>query len=144
MRVSTRFPIAVHSLLAIAYVDDKKKMTSTVIAESTGSNAVIIRNIFADLKRSGLIYSSSGKSGGVTLAKEAKDISLWEIYCAVETDNVDEIFKFHESPKTCPIGKNIYGLMLPHMNAALASMKNELQQVSLNNLMDELLPLIKE
>lgn len=139
MRVSKKFPIAVHTLLLIAYLSEKGKVTSDMIAQSTGTNAVTVRNIFSELKASGLIHASAGKFGGVALAKEKEEINLWDIYCAVETDNVDEIFKFHDNSSSfCPVGKNIYRILSPHVEDAVHAMKLELEQVTLAGLTKEL------
>lgn len=138
MRVSKKFPIAVHSLLIMTQFENTEKATSAKIAQSTGANAVIIRNIFISLKEHGLIQSATGKNGGVRLAKDKKDISLWDIYSAVETDDIDEIFRFHEGSGSCAVGKNIYQLMVPHMDDALAAMRNELKRVSIDTLCLEL------
>ncbi len=138
MRVSQRFPIAVHSMLFIACYGKEKNVTSTVVAQSTGANAVIIRNLFSDLKDSGLLNVSSGKNGGACLARDMKDITLWDIYSAVETDDIDEIFRFHESNKSCPVGRNIYAIMCMHTAAAVDAMKAEFEHVTLADLLMEL------
>ncbi|QQO07851.1 RrF2 family transcriptional regulator [Breznakiella homolactica] len=143
MRVSKKFPIAVHSLLIMARFENTDKATSAMIAQSTGSNPVIIRNIFIALKKNGLIESATGKNGGVRLAKAKKDISLWDVYSAVETDDIDEIFKFHEGSGSCAVGKNIYQLMLPHMDTALGAMRDQLRKVTLDTLTGELLTMIE-
>lgn len=143
MRVSKRFPIAVHALLIMARFSGTDKATSAQIAQSTGANAVIIRNLFGALKQNGLIEASAGKSGGVILARKPEDISLWDVYSAVETDRVDEVFKFHEGSGACPVGQNIYQLMLPHMDDALNAMKYELQKVSLAMLVSELKEMLR-
>lgn len=138
MRVSKRFPIAVHALLLISRFGEAQRVTSDFVAKSTGTNAVTIRNIFLELKSKGIIDSSAGKNGGVTLARKLGDITLWDIYCAVETDETDEIFKFHEGSDRCPVGKNIYGLMRPYVDNAISAMKTELERVSLDTLMKDL------
>lgn len=144
MRVSKKFPTAVHSLLYVAVLSPKRRVTSTLVAESTGSNAVTIRNIFLDLSKNGLLTASAGKNGGVHLAKEPKDITLWDIYQAVETNDVEEIFKLHETDSTCPVGKNIYQLLYPHMLAAVAAMRDSMEQVTLQALLDKLKDLLKQ
>lgn len=139
MRVSKKFPIAVHTVMLIAYLSEMGKVTSDMIAQSTGTNAVIVRNIFSDLKAGGLIHASAGKSGGVALAKEREAINLWDIYCAVETDDAGEIFKFHEGASAfCPVGRNIYQLLYPHAEDAVNAMKRELERITLSGLIEEL------
>lgn len=62
MRVSKRFPLAVHSLLFVAVLSPKKRVTSALVAESTRSNPVTVRNIFLNLSDSGLLIASAGKT----------------------------------------------------------------------------------
>lgn len=144
MRVSKKFPTAVHALLYVAVLSPKRRVTSTLVAESTGFNAVTIRNIFLDLSRNGLLTASAGKNGGVHLAREPKDITLWDVYQAVETNDVEEIFKLHETDSTCPVGKNIYQLLHPHMLDAVTAMKDSMERVTLGTLLDELKTLLKD
>lgn len=138
MRVSKRFPMAIHSLLYVAILSPQMRITSSLVADSIGSNPVIVRNLFLDLSKNGLIITSAGKNGGVTLAKEPKDISLWDIYEAVETNNVEEIFKIYEGNSDCPVGKNIYQLLYPHMESAIDAMKANMEQVTIDSLLNEL------
>ncbi len=138
MRVSQRFPIAVHSMLFIACAGQGQKVTSTHVAESTGANPVIIRTLFSQLKEKGLLLVSSGKSGGARLARELKDITLWDIYSAVEPENHEEIFRFHEANPSCPVGRNIYSVMYRHTAAAIGAMRAEFEAVTLAELLAEL------
>ncbi|MCD8025540.1 MAG: Rrf2 family transcriptional regulator [Clostridiales bacterium] len=144
MRVSKRFPLAVHSLLFVAVLSPKKRVTSTLVAESTDSNPVTVRNIFLNLSENGLLVTAAGKNGGVNLAREPKDITLWDIYRAVETNDVEEIFKIHETNSTCPVGKNFYHILYPHMASAVNAMKADMEQVTLQTLIEELKSLLKD
>jgi DNA-binding IscR family transcriptional regulator len=87
MRVSLQFPIAVNALLLLS-LGKNSRVTSERIAESSGCNAVIVRNIYKKLRDAGLISTSSGK-GATTLTRDLEDISLWDIYAAVETAHTD-------------------------------------------------------
>ncbi|MCD7829611.1 MAG: Rrf2 family transcriptional regulator [Clostridiales bacterium] len=144
MRVSKKFPTAVHALLYVAVLSPKRRVTSTLVAESTGSNAVTIRNLFLDLSKNGLLTASAGKNGGVHLAREPKNITLWDVYQAVETNDVEEIFKLHETDSDCPVGKNIYQILYPHMLAAVTAMKGSMEQVTLATLLEELESLLND
>jgi len=139
MRVSTRFPIAVHAMMMISALSSKRRVNSDFISESTGVNAVIIRNIFSQLKKANLITVSPGP-GGTTLSKSPEQISLWDIYAAIESDKTEDIFKFHENPSPhCPIGSNIYELLFSHLDDAVTALKDSLSQVSLAVLLTDLL-----
>lgn len=137
MRVSTQFPIAVHALMMVAYFP-QMRITSDIVAQSAGCNAVIIRNIFSKLKNANLISVRAGK-GGTSLSKPAKEISLWDVYTAVESDATDELFKFHANASgTCPVGSHLRNLLLSYLDQAVAAMKTELSGVSLAALASEL------
>ena len=138
MRASTRFPLAVHTLMIISAFSDQRKVNSNIVSESTGVNAVIIRNIFAQLKKAGLISVSPGP-GGATLAKKPTQITLLDIFNAVEAEKTEDIFRFHGNPSPhCPIGSNIYELLHSHLDNAMSALKKELFSVTIADLMDEL------
>ncbi len=143
MRISKRFPLAVHSLLFVAVLSPEKRVTSALVAESTRSNPVTVRNIFLNLSDSGLLIASAGKNGGVHLAREPKDITLWDIYESVELKDVNKIFNMYEGSDTCPVGKNFYQILHPHMVAASNGMKAEMEKVTLETLMSELKEMLK-
>ncbi|MCD7808530.1 MAG: Rrf2 family transcriptional regulator [Erysipelotrichaceae bacterium] len=138
MRVSKRFPMAIHSLLYVAVLSKQMRVTSTLVADSIGSNPVIVRNLFLDLSKNGLLVASAGKNGGVTLAKEPKDMTLWDVYQAVESNDVEDVFKIYEGNVDCLVGKNIYQLLYPHMESALEALSNNMNQITIQTLLDEL------
>ncbi len=143
MRVSTQFPIAVHCMLWIAGFPDIKA-TSERLSDSTGCNATIIRNIYAKLNRAGLIITKSGK-GRTTLAKPAEEITLWDIYTAVESPETDDLFKFHPNrSETCIVGSNVYDVLHPHLDDAVCALRKELSAVILSQLCEELYEKIPE
>lgn len=137
MRVSTQFPIAVHIMLMIDAFPDKK-ITSEVLSVSAGCNAVIIRNLFSKLNNAGLLDTKSGK-GKTTVLRPAEDITLWDIYTAVESDKTDEIFKLHQNTsETCVVGSNIHSLLMPHLDEAVAAIRDVFSKVTLADLEKEL------
>ena len=137
MRVNTQFPIAFHALMMIACFKEAR-VTSDMIAQSAGCNAVTIRNIFVKLRKAGLLSVKTG-TGGTALGRPAEDITLWDIYTAVEVDQADEIFKIHaNSSGACPVGGQVRSLLSPHLNNAVQAMKAELSKTSLRQLLDEL------
>lgn len=137
MRVSTQFPIAVHIMLMVAGFPNQK-MTSEIVAESAGVNPVIIRNIFSKLNNAGLLDTKSGR-GKTAIMRPADEITLWDIYTAVESEETDEVFKFHQNTsETCVVGSNIYSILSPHLDDAVNTMKNVFFKVTLQSLIEEL------
>lgn len=137
MKVSTQFSIAVHAMLMVAYFPDVK-ITSDIVAQSAGCNPVIIRNAFAKLKRAHLLLTKSGK-GKTELARPAEEISLWDIYSAIEGSNAELIFKIHTNTSgICPVGSQICNILHGHLIDATNAMKQELSAIKLSDLKNEL------
>lgn len=143
MRISKRFPLAVHCLLFVAVLSPKQRVTSTLVAESTGSNAVTVRNIFLKLSEKGFLTASAGKNGGVNLIEKPENITLWDIYQAVEMDDAEKIFNMYEGSASCPVGRNFYQILHPHMVSAANAMKADMSRVTLETLITELKELLE-
>lgn len=136
MKITSRFTVAVHTLLVIYQFRDQKT-TSDFIAASVQVNPVIIRRTLLSLKAAGMIEVKAG-SGGASIVKDLKDISLYDVYRAVDCVDGD-LFHFHDSPNpACPVGKNIHAVLDQHLAAAQAAMENELKKVTLADLTQEL------
>lgn len=135
MQIASRFTIAVHVLTCIEVFQDEEPMNSTSIAGSVGVNPVIIRKIFGQLKTAGLIRVQRGGNGGVFLAKPANEISLFDIYSAVESIEQEELFHFHENPNTnCPVGRNIHHTMEGRLSRIQNAMETEMKGMKLSEI----------
>lgn len=60
--------------------------SSRSIAESIGTNPVLVRRLIGRLKDHGLVKVFRGKTGGCELARSGSDITLWELFLAVRTN----------------------------------------------------------
>ena len=137
MKIASRFTVAVHTLLVIYTFGREQKTTSDFIAASVQVNPVIIRRTLLSLKAAGMIEVKAG-SGGATIVRDLKDITLYDVYRAVDSVEGD-IFHFHENPNpACPVGKNIHAVLDTHLADAQAAMENELKKVTLLDLTREL------
>lgn len=135
-KISSRFSIAVHilSLLAVA-----PSLTGDIIASSVNTNPVIIRKIIGQLKKAGLVNVRAG-TGGATLRQESGQITLLDVYRAVEVVDHNELFNFHEHPNpNCPVGANIEAALREAMITAQEAMEKELAQVTIQQLADKLI-----
>ena len=137
MKLTSRFTVAVHTLLVIHYFEGKEKTTSEFIAASVNVNPVVIRRTLLSLKAAGIVEVKAG-SGGASIAKDLKGITLFDVYRAV--DSVDgDIFHFHENPNpACAVGKNIHAVLDTHLADAQRALENELKKVTLYDLTQEL------
>lgn len=132
MPTSTRFAVAAHTLTALA-VSGGKPMRSEDLAYSANTGAVVIRGLLSRLTAAGLTSSQLGAGGGALLARPAEDISLLEIYRAVENT---ELFALHRTPpcEACAVGGNILQALQPALDRARQAMEQELAGVSVAQL----------
>ena len=134
MQFSSRLPIAVHVLLCIHTFDGAEKLTSDFLAGSVNVNPVIIRNTLGKLKAAGLVTVDAG-IGGAHLAKEPKDITMFDLFQAVE----EELFRFHENPNpSCPVGRHVHDVLDDKLDAVSEAMRAQLKSVSMQALIDDL------
>jgi len=135
MQYSTRLPVAVHILLAIAVFGGEHKTTSNFLAGSVGVNPVVIRNTLGKLKAAGIVTVKAGE-GGASLAREPETITLLDVFEAVEENAV--LFHFHENPNpSCPVGRNVHTVLDKQLIAADQAMRERLRSVTLRELIDD-------
>lgn len=136
MQITSRFTIAIHTMLVIACFSSTNKVTSNFIAESTKSNPVVIRRILGQLKEAGLVEVMRG-IGGATIIKQLDEINLLDIFNAVGAVSED-FFSFHQSSTSkCPVGKNIHTILDEHLYDIEKSMNEQMQRVNLKSLLKE-------
>lgn len=132
MQISSRFTIATHMLIIIALKGKESKVTSDFLASSVGVNPVIIRKTLSQLKKVELISVARG-TGGAEIIKDLEDISLLDVYQAVEClGKTGQLFSFHDNPNpACPVGANIHGILDEKLQKIQLAMEQELSQTSL-------------
>ncbi|NOU72830.1 transcriptional regulator [Paenibacillus sp. LMG 31458] len=131
-QISSRFSIAVHILSLIATIP--MECTGDFIAGSVNTNPVIIRKIIGMLKKAGLVDVRAGV-GGTSLCKDTDQITLLDVYRAVEVVENGELFNFHNHPNpNCTVGRNIESALRAEMRDAQTAMEQRLSNVSLQQL----------
>lgn len=136
MQLSMKCSIAVHCLIFIHEAKGIEKVTSSLLAQSTGSNPVIIRNTLSALKKAGLITVTLG-TGGAELAKDPKDITLFDIYFALEPDGLSSIIGIHDcKERACPVAQNIGFVLQEPYEKIEESIKVTMQSITLKHLID--------
>lgn len=135
MQFSSRFTIAVHILVCTAMFQETEKVTSAFLAGSIGVNPVIVRNVLGQLSAAGLVEIRAGV-GGAHLARPAEEITLLDLFRAVEKD--EALFHFHENPNPlCPVGRNIHTVMDSRLTDIQSAMERQMAETTLRQLVDE-------
>lgn len=135
--VNSRLSIAMHCLVFIHEYGGEKKVTSALLALSTGCNPVVIRNILSALKKAGLITVPQG-TGGAKLALSPREIRLSAVYYAVNQTKTPAIFGFHPNPASlCPVGRNIHSLLETPYQALGSMVFEQMKTMSLQDILDD-------
>jgi len=88
MANNIQFSIAVHILAGLACGCDQGGVTSGHLAASVNTSASFVRRTLAKLSKAGLVETVTGKAGACWLARDAKGISLLDVYQAVDAPKV--------------------------------------------------------
>ena len=132
MKISSRFSIAVHILSLLATAKDAH-CTSEWIADSVGTNSVVIRKILGQLKKAGLADVRAG-TGGAFLLKELEEVTLLDVYWAAEVVEERELFHIHEqSSPDCPVGANIQAVLELIVKRAQIAMEAILADITMHD-----------
>lgn len=138
MRVNIKCSQAVHILLMIAMLPAENKITSELLASSVGNNPVEIRKLMSGLKKAGIIHIARGP-GGAVLAKAPADITLLDIYSAVDPKSLDDLIGVHSHPaQQCLFGRNISGLLAEPYTEISETVRQKMGSITLDQLCDRL------
>lgn len=132
MLSSSRFVVAIHALSVLARSAGKGPVCSSAIAESVHTNPVVIRRLMLELEKSTIVKSTAGRTGGFELARLACQISLADVYCAVEHKS---IFRMHKTdPQAeCPVAAQLKSVLSKPLKAAEDALTNALAVTSLDD-----------
>lgn len=137
MSISSRFAVGIHILTLIE--SNKEGVTSSeFLASSVNTNPAVIRKLMGMLKKAGLIEVHPGIAGA-KLAKELSDITMFDVYKAVNVVKEKELFSIHENPNPdCPVGRNIQNTIEQLFTAAQFAMEKVLRNVTLEDVVKDI------
>lgn len=137
MHISTKCSVAIHCLIFINEYGEKQKVTSELLALSTGSNPVTIRNLISSLKKDGIISVKFG-TGGATLNCPLNEINLYRICKAIEPDFSSKLIGIHPLPSPlCPVGKNIHKVLDCSYRKIQNDLCESLKNITLENIISD-------
>ena len=133
MKISSRFTVAVH-ILSLVAIERNELCTSEWIAESVNTNPVVIRRVIGKLRDAELVQVRRGV-GGATLQKPLEEITLLDVYRAVDVVDEGELFQMHDKPNpNCPVGANIEAVLELILLRAQEAMESVLHEITMEEL----------
>lgn len=138
MSTSSRFAVAVHVLTLMAWSGDEP-VKSEAVAASVNTNPVVIRRILCALARARLVTSQTGAAGGSRLARRPGQITLLDVYRAVEGG---DIFSLHRQPPSrhCPVGVNIEAVLEDVLAEVNSAVERVLAKMTVENVLQRIRP----
>ncbi len=129
MATSTRFAVGVHLLTTLA-ANPGKVLRSEDVADSANTNPVVVRRLFSLMTPAGLIGARLGRGGGFELARPARDITLRDVFAALESG---EFFTEHRSPPSasCPVGAHILAVLREATAPAVEALEDALLRTTI-------------
>lgn len=84
MQITRQADYAVRAVLHLARLGSTERAATSMIAEKQHIPPSFLAKIISQLSIAGLLHTSRGARGGVTLGREAKDITLLEVVEAID------------------------------------------------------------
>lgn len=145
--MNTRFAVATHILAYLAHLPGQP-VSSQVLAGSAGTHPVVVRRLLGTLRTAGLVSSQRGTSGGTLLARPPADISLLDVYRAMQQAESDLFQVSSTTPNhECDLGRvmqqtleELFGPAIEAMCAALAAVSVAQLQQQLHQRLTERCP----
>jgi Rrf2 family protein len=136
MRVSAKSDYALRALIEMAGREDGRAVSAEELGRLQDIPHGFLQAILADLRRSGVVMSQRGQSGGWRMARPAADVSVADVIRAVDGPLVSVYGLRPEA-----VSYNDSADVLQHVwIAARSSLREVFEEVSIQQLADAELP----
>jgi len=138
MAANTQFSIAVHVLAGLgARARRGERASSGTLAQSVNACPSFVRRVMSKLSKSGLVRATTGKSGTCALARDPRDITLLDVYRAVEAPKA---FAIHHYPAKdqCAVSCGIKPALQKVLDKTQDSMERSLGTTTLADVLRDL------
>jgi len=136
MRLNMKCSIAVHALILISEFEEKEKITSELLAKSIGCNSSAVRSILNSLQKAGIISITRG-IGGAHLEKTPPEITLWDVYSALEPQGLEHMIGVHPNPSPfCPVGHCIEAVLSEPYGEIAEAVKAQMKNITLHQILN--------
>jgi Rrf2 family protein len=128
---NTQFSVACHAVSMLASVPGEP-VSSELIAGSANASPVYVRRVLGLLRRAALVSSRPGAHGGWHLTRPATDISLGDVWRAVQGPEL--VLGLHAPAPNCPVGGEV-GLLMAEVERRTAhAIERELDTMTVADL----------
>lgn len=104
MQITRQADYALRAILHLSKLGPTERASTSQIAEEQRIPPSFLAKIISQLSIAGLIHTSRGAHGGVSLARSPEEITILEVVEAI--DGPIELNECTSSPDACPFGQN--------------------------------------
>ncbi len=138
MQITSKFTIGIHILTCIDFFHGQVPVNSGLLSQSIGANPVIVRGVMSSLSKAGMISTGKGKKD-IVLQKPLSQVTLYDVYRAVDDMSEKGIFRFHENVSpVCPVGKNIHKALDGKLLRVQRVMEQEMRQIPVSAVTEDI------
>ncbi|HEY3992467.1 MAG TPA: Rrf2 family transcriptional regulator [Ktedonobacteraceae bacterium] len=135
MSANSRLTLAVHTLTWMAqYRDEYEFATSERIARSVQTNPVVLRGLLGMMEKQHLVNVQRGSNAGWQLARNPAEITLLDVYHAVEQPTLFAMHHTQPNPR-CIIGCGIGPALGDIYANAQSALEQELARTTIADLL---------
>ena len=84
MRISAKGRLALIALCEMTLSDQSQLITLASLSQKLGCSKLYLEQVFAALRRAGLVHASKGAGGGYLLARKPEEITAYDILAPIE------------------------------------------------------------
>lgn len=135
MKKNSKISVALHSLIHL--IKSVGPQTSDELARCMETNPVVIRRILGELRKNGLVQSEKGHGGGWIMNAASDQISLYDVYKALDESLLPDSPTLEKNEK-CVIIKTLVTTMDDFLVEANTILNQRLKNISLKDIADEI------
>jgi Rrf2 family protein len=129
MATNTQFSIAVHVMAGLG-ARAGAGVQSRYLADSVNACPSFVRRVLSKLSKADLVRTTTGKTGACALARDPREISLLDIYRAVEAPKVFAIHAY-EIQQKCAVSCGIKTSLERVLDGSQRAMEANLKKITL-------------
>jgi Rrf2 family protein len=139
MKINNTFEQGIYVVIILALEKDHAPVKSKVISELLQVSDSYLKKILGKMSRNGLIVSSASKLGGYQLSRGADEISIRDVYEALEL-NVNTFKSSHFAERLFPDKKHVRNsekILENTINRGLNSFYDELDKMKVSDMLED-------
>ncbi len=103
MNITIKTEYALRALQEVIHNKEGRPITRKTIASKQGISEHFLEKIFIGLQKKNILRSIRGPGGGFILQREPADITLWDVYTAVDEPDYHEDYCYQKAPADCAL-----------------------------------------